>query len=95
MNAPSINDNERKVLTVLSDYEMEGQCLYFRSIALEVNMDWRKVRRVVRALARKGLAEYHRGLFDDDGRVAGSGYCISKAGRTAIRVGVNRKDGER
>lgn len=44
----------------------------------------REVRRIVRQLARKGLAEFYRGLFDDDGRLCGSGYCITKAGQKAL-----------
>jgi len=32
----------------------------------------------------KGLAEYVRGLFDDDGMAAGSGCCATKAGAALI-----------
>lgn len=38
------------------------------------------VRRACRSLARKGLAEYHKGLWTEDGEPAGAGYCISKVG---------------
>jgi len=46
----------------------------------------KEVRRIVRQLARKGMAEFHRGLFDDDGRMCGSGYCITPAGRAALET---------
>ena len=36
--------------------------------------------RYVRALARKGFAEYFRGLCREDGDFAGAGYCITRAG---------------
>jgi len=39
------------------------------------------VRRIVRHLARKGLAEFHRALQDDAGAVAGAGYCVTATGR--------------
>jgi len=39
----------------------------------------------VRALARKGLAVYERGLFDEDGMVAGSGYRASFEGTLLVR----------
>lgn len=46
--------------------------------------DLREVRRIVRHLARKGFAEYRRGLWTEDGYVAGAGYCITKAGIQAL-----------
>jgi hypothetical protein len=41
----------------------------------------KEIRRVVRHLKRKGMAEFHCGLWTDEGEVAGAGYCISKAGQ--------------
>lgn len=43
-----------------------------------------KVRIYVRSLARKGLAEYVRGLFTEDGEVAGSGYSATYEGALLI-----------
>ena len=48
---------------------------------VETKLEKTQVRRSVRSLARKGLAEFVRGLFDDDGMVAGSGYCCTRAGK--------------
>jgi hypothetical protein len=42
------------------------------------------VRRTVRALARKGLAEFSSGLWNDNGEPAGSGYKITAAGLAAL-----------
>ena len=76
-----LSENQLKVLRVLGKhYNSEYNCLYMRYIAKETGLEFRVVRLAVRALARKGLAEYHRGLFGDDGMVAGSGYCASYEG---------------
>ncbi|MCA3698462.1 MAG: hypothetical protein IOB84_01560 [Brevundimonas sp.] len=54
--------------------------LYFRALA-KSKEDIPEVRRVVRRLARKGLAEFTRGLMDvDTGMVAGSGYSLTFTG---------------
>lgn len=56
-------------------------CVYFRTIARKVEMEVQQVRRITRHLARKGLAEYWRGLWTEDGDLAGAGYCITDKGR--------------
>lgn len=76
-----LSDRELDALEVLADhYDAEGNCLYFKTIAESANIPLNRVRRTVRSLARKGFAEYVRGLFDSDGMVAGSGYCCTRAG---------------
>lgn len=46
----------------------------------------REVRRIVRQLKRKGLAEYHSGLVNEyTGMLCGSGHCISKKGIDALK----------
>lgn len=77
--------SEREKLALMALYETysdygDEQCIYFRTIAERSGLPLDKVRRTVRALARKGLAVYERGLFDDDGMVAGSGYRCSEEG---------------
>ncbi len=60
-------------------------CSNFKRIAQVANMeDISEVRRIVRALARKGFAEFWRGLITDDGDFAGAGYCITPAGRELV-----------
>lgn len=82
-----LSEREEKVLNVLAYYrdDEEERCVYMKTIAEETKLTVVQVRRSVRALARKGLAEYHRGLFDEDGKVAGSGYCASEEGMAFIR----------
>ncbi len=84
----NLNDNERKVLKALSDaysaYE-EFCYLNFAGISKRCgDLDRKVVRRAARSLTRKGLAEYGRGLWTDDGELAGSGYCCTKAGSLAL-----------
>ena len=82
-----LNENEEKVLKYLDDFAEdrdEGVCTYTKFIAKGVGLDEKKARRAIRSLVRKGMAEYHRGLFDDDGMVAGSGYCISDSGKALL-----------
>lgn len=58
---------------------------YYLSGEPKDSAETKEVRRIVRQLARKGMAEFYRGLFDDDGRLCGSGYCITPAGRAALQ----------
>jgi len=55
-------------------------CIPFAPIVRGLKLDRASVRRSVRVLARKGLAEYYRGLWTEDGEPAGAGYCITPAG---------------
>ncbi len=85
MKEVNISERERQVLVYLAkEWSSEQNCFYMRSIAKETGLDIPQVRRSVRSLARKGLAEYVRGLFDGDGQVAGSGYCATKAGAVLV-----------
>ena len=81
-----ISQRERDCLVYLASfYGDEQDCTYFRVIAKEVGgITEKQARRAVRSLARKGLAEYVRGLFNDDGMVAGSGYRATKEGALLV-----------
>jgi hypothetical protein len=82
----TISERERRCLDELVEYfESDMNCLYFKYIASETKLTESQVRRAVRSLARKGLAEYVRGLFDDDGQVAGSGYCATFQGALLVK----------
>lgn len=92
MNTTTISERERQCLRVLADeYSSECNCLYMRYIAQETKLDLVQVRRSVRSLARKGYAEYHRGLFNDDGQVAGSGYAASFEGAMLLNACIDCK----
>ena len=85
-NEITISERERKCLEYLAEIypDDEANVTYFRVLAKETKLTEQQVRRSVRALARKGLAQYVRGLFDLDGMVAGSGYMATFEGALFI-----------
>lgn len=88
----SLSDNERKLLLAMhenhdSEYDEfcgpngAGVCFSFKGLAnICPQLPAHLIRRTVRALARKGLVAYEKGLWCDD-RPAGAGYGIIEAGR--------------
>lgn len=77
-----LNENERKVLTVLVGVYNDSlsYCLPFTPIEMDAGLSRREVRRACRSLKRKGLAKFCKGLWTEDGEPAGSGYCATKTG---------------
>lgn len=62
------------------------RCVSFSVIQDHTRLDRRTVRRNVRALARSGYAEYFKGLFTEDGGMAGAGYCITRSGTSKMQM---------
>lgn len=88
MTKISINENERKILEAMSEsYDSSGwdETGYFpfNSLMGLTKLDRKIVRRACRSLARKGLAKYLRGLWNDDGP-AGAGYGATREGAALI-----------
>lgn len=77
---PKVSEREMMALNALAGID-EDHYLNFKSIASRSRLDPKYVRRSVRALARKGLAEYGKGLWSEDGEVAGAGYRATAVGR--------------
>lgn len=81
MTAPNLNANEVKVLAALASVGgSDFGCLSFRAIGQRVRLKRPEIRRACRSLARKGLAEFHRGLWSEDGEPRGSGYGATRSG---------------
>lgn len=59
------------------------RCSGFLNIQQATGLPRADVKRSVRALARQGLAEFHKGLCDEDGNFTGSGYCVTLSGLRA------------
>lgn len=79
-----INYKERKCLEVLAEQGNGGMndfCyLHFRTIMDATKLTRAEVRRAVRSLARKGLTQYAKGLWTEDGEMFGAGYCCTDGG---------------
>jgi hypothetical protein len=76
-----MSPNEKLALHALAEiYRDDFGYASFKMIAAESGLDPKCVRRTVRSLARKGFAEYGRGLWTEDGTPAGSGYRCTDAG---------------
>jgi len=55
-------------------------CVPFAPLVTYSLRDRKTVRRCCRYLAKRGLAEFHRTCWTDEGHMAGAGYCITNAG---------------
>ncbi|KKM00861.1 hypothetical protein LCGC14_1800240 [marine sediment metagenome] len=82
-----LNENEQKVLEVLSEVGHSDFYVAFDYIGDYASLSYKEVRVAARSLRKKGLAEYMRGLMTDDSEVAGSGYAITADGRDFISEG--------
>lgn len=74
------------VLKFLKAHTSEEACYPFAPICRATRLNRKRVRLACRALARKGWAEFYRGLCTNDGDFAGSGYCVTAAGREALAL---------
>lgn len=78
-------EGQKHCLNALHGLTYPGECCVpFLPLQDFTGYDRKTVRRHVRALARKGLAEYFRGLWTDEGQPAGAGYCITNTGIEAV-----------
>lgn len=82
----ALNPQAQKVLQFLADEFSSDHGFYgFAGIMSGAGINDRAaVRRACRLLARKGLAQYERGLWSDDGEPGGAGYGATKAGVESI-----------
>ena len=76
---------QAKVLDALDHLTRDDYYIGFKFLSVNTGLDVAEVRRLVRALARKGLAAYGRGLWSEDGGPAGSGYRCTKLGRVIAK----------
>lgn len=78
------SEREWKALQALAGCGEDFAYLGFAHLAQKSGLERHQVRRTARALARKGLAAFGRGLWTDEGEMAGSGYCATAAGRDLV-----------
>jgi hypothetical protein len=90
VEAKNLGRSERRILAALNQgYEsFYGEPAYynFRHLMQATNLSHRQVVRAVRALKGRNLAVFGRGLFNDEGEVAGAGYAITDHGHTLIEI---------
>jgi hypothetical protein len=80
-----INDKERKVLEQLAEayHPDEWGAYSFAPLARITKLEVKEVRRACRSLAKKGLAQFEKTLWSDDGP-AGAGYRATEEGAALI-----------
>jgi hypothetical protein len=83
--ALTCQQREHSILKALSRGCEDLGYFSFKSLSRSTGLDRRQVRLDVRRLARKGFAQYGKGLWTDDGDLAGAGYAITDAGRAALK----------
>lgn len=82
-----VSDRERLLLLAMQEAGASPErCFTFAGLANLGALERLHIRRTVRALARKGLALYQRGLWTEDGEPAGSGYGLTEAGIAAAKA---------
>lgn len=74
----------RALDTSYRDFEGEYCYFGFKGLVSLTKMPRARVRVICRALKRKGLTEYMKGLSDGDGQFSGSGYAITDAGHERL-----------
>ena len=80
-----LTENERLVLCVLcAKPDEDFPFLSFAPICEGTKLDRKVVRRACRSLARKGLAEYERGLWNQSCEPCGAGDGATAAGKGLI-----------
>jgi len=89
-----LSENELKVLKSLDEVtDTWGEvCVSFSYIAGDGNrLSTKEVRIACRSLRKRGFADFYRGLMNEDGEVAGSGYCITREGQLFLRPCIDCK----
>jgi hypothetical protein len=78
----TLNPKELKVLAALASVASDDGFGYlsFHAIGHRARLNRQVVRRSCRSLTRKGLAQFSRALWSEDGEPRGSGYAATKAG---------------
>lgn len=86
MTITTLNEKEWKVLKVLAEvYEPDEWGAYaFKGLAAQTSLEIKEVRRACRSLAKKGLAQYERTLWNEETGPAGAGYRATEEGAALI-----------
>lgn len=79
MSEVKLSKLEQQALTAWRDCQV-GYGFGFRMVERHSETPSHLIRRVVRSLARKGMVEYCRSLFNEDEGTMGAGYTLTEQG---------------
>lgn len=82
----NLTQNEATALKAWEMSDPDFDVLPFAAIARRSKLPAHLVRRTVRSLARKGLTQFVRGCWTEDGEPAGSGYGLTRVGRDVMNA---------
>jgi hypothetical protein len=84
-----LSTTETKVFKAWSETDRDFGYLTFEATAQYSGIAKHRIRRAVRAIARKGLLQFGKGLWTDEGALYGSGYGLTDAGREYLNTITN------
>lgn len=84
MGETTLSKTEAAVFRAWEGCSEDYGYLSFASVSRRSSVEPYKIRRAVRAIARKGLLQFGKGLWDDEGSPRGSGYGLTKTGRAYL-----------
>ena len=76
---------EKQAFTAWADLDKDFSVLSFKRVSQVSGVEEHRIRRAVRGLARKGLVEFHRCCWDEDGEMRGAGYGLTTAGAAILK----------
>lgn len=81
-----VSDNALKVLKAYYEGADEDYVYRYNWIEDRAGLTRKEAEKAVRELRTAGYLEYVKGLFDEDGQVAGSGHAIAQGKRNDIKA---------
>lgn len=81
-----VSDNALKVLKAYYEHADEDYVYRYSWIEDHTDLSRKDAEKAVRELRAAGYLEYVKGLFDEDGQVAGSGHAIAQGRRRDIKA---------
>lgn len=81
---PGLSANEKQAMTAWMGCDEDYGYLSFSGVAARSSLAPNLVRRTVRALARKQMLKFGKGLWSDEGEMRGSGYGLTSAGQSYV-----------
>lgn len=81
-----VSDNALKVLKAYYEHADPDYVYMYIWIEDHTGLTRKEAEKAVRELRQAGYLEYVKGLFDEDGQVAGSGFAIAQGRRDDIKA---------